>query len=87
MARIAPLTPLRYDLGRLHGDLGRVVSPPYDVISPEERAVLAARDPHNIVHLILPEGDGAAKYAHAGELLARWRADGVLVRDPQPAFY
>ena len=87
MARIAPLTPLRYDLGRLHGDLSRVVSPPYDVISAEERATLAARDPHNVVHLILPEGDGAAKYAHAGELLGRWRAEGVLTRDPEPAFY
>jgi uncharacterized protein (DUF1015 family) len=83
MARIAPLTPLRYDLGRLHGDLARVVAPPYDVISPHERAVLAARDPHNVVHLILPEGDGAAKYRRAGELLARWREDG----DPEPAFY
>jgi uncharacterized protein (DUF1015 family) len=87
MARIAPLTPLRYDLARLGGDLARVVSPPYDVISPEERAVLAARDPHNVVHLILPEGTGDAKYAHAASLLARWREDGVLVRDPQPAFY
>jgi uncharacterized protein (DUF1015 family) len=87
MARIAPLTPLRYDLGRLKGDLARVVSPPYDVISAEERAVLAARDPHNVVQLILPEGTGDAKYAHAATLLARWREEGVLVRDPQPAFY
>jgi uncharacterized protein (DUF1015 family) len=87
MARIAPLTPLRYDLDRLHGDLARVVSPPYDVISVAERAVLAARDPHNVVHLILPEGDGPAKYRHAGELLARWREEGVLTRDPEPAFY
>jgi uncharacterized protein (DUF1015 family) len=87
MARIAPLTPLRYDLRRLHGDLARVVSPPYDVISPEERAVLAARDPHNVVHLILPEGEGPAKYAHAGDLLARWREEGVLTRDAEPAFY
>jgi uncharacterized protein (DUF1015 family) len=87
MARIAPLTPLRYDLGRLNGDLARVVSPPYDVISPEERAVLAARDPHNVVRLILPEGSGETKYAHAASLLARWRDEGVLVRDTQPAFY
>jgi uncharacterized protein (DUF1015 family) len=87
MARIAPLTPLRYDLGRLHGDLGRVLSPPYDVISPDERAVLAARDPHNVVRLILPEGEGPAKYRHSGERLARWREEGVLARDPEPAFY
>jgi uncharacterized protein (DUF1015 family) len=93
MAEVAPLTPLRFDLARLAHQptgLGAVVAPPYDVISPEERALLAARDPHNIVHLILPEGDGdgnKSKYAHAAELLARWTEERVLVRDPEPGFY
>ena len=87
MARIAPLTPLRYDLSRLSGGLASVICPPYDVISPEERAVLAARDPHNVVHLILPEGVGDARYAHAAKLLASWRQSGVLVRDEEPGFY
>jgi uncharacterized protein (DUF1015 family) len=87
MAEIAPLTPLRYDLARLPGGLGKVVSPPYDVISPEERAELAARDPHNIVRLILPEGDSESKYANAGALLTRWVQQGVLARDSEPAFY
>jgi uncharacterized protein (DUF1015 family) len=87
MAEIAPLTPLRYDLSRLKDGLGPVVAPPYDVISAEQRAALAARDPHNVVRLILPEGEGDAKYANAGDLLGRWRAQGVLVRDEEPAFY
>jgi len=87
MTDIAPLTPLRYDLGRLRAGLASVVSPPYDVISPADRAALAARDEHNVVRLILPEGDGDAKYAHAAELLARWCGEGVLVRDPEQAFY
>jgi uncharacterized protein (DUF1015 family) len=87
MADIAPLTPLRYELSRLKGGLGAVVAPPYDVISPAERTELAARDPHNVVRLILPEGEGDAKYTHAAELLARWRSEGVLVRDDEPAFY
>jgi hypothetical protein len=43
MARIAPLTPLRYDLSRVAGGLASVISPPYDVISPEQRAELAVR--------------------------------------------
>jgi uncharacterized protein (DUF1015 family) len=85
MAEITPLTPLRYDLARV--ELARVVAPPYDVISPEERAELAARDPHNVVRLDLPEGEGDAKYAHAAKLLAAWRREGVLVRDDEPAFY
>jgi uncharacterized protein (DUF1015 family) len=87
MADIAPLTPLRYDLARLPHGLGTVVAPPYDVISPPERAALAARDPHNVVRLILPEGEGDAKYAEAARVLTAWREEGALVRDSQPAFY
>ncbi|MBV9947755.1 MAG: DUF1015 domain-containing protein [Myxococcales bacterium] len=100
MAEIAPLKPLRYDLSRLPRGLASVIAPPYDVISPAERAELAARDPHNIVRLILPESAGGrndeaneaneaneTKYANAAALLERWRAEGVLVRDDEPAFY
>ncbi|HEY6807327.1 MAG TPA: DUF1015 family protein, partial [Gemmatimonadales bacterium] len=66
-------------------ELGARLAPPYDVISPDERRALAARDPHNIVHLILPEaGGGRDQYAHAAALLAEWRRTGVLVRDPAP---
>src|SRR3954463_5518243 len=86
MAEIRPFTPLRYDLSRV-GDLAKVVAPPYDVISPEQRAELAARNPHNVVKLILPEGEGDTKYAHARDLFDAWRTDGVLVRDDEPAFY
>jgi uncharacterized protein (DUF1015 family) len=87
MARIAPLVPLRYDLARIDGGLARVVAPPYDVITPEQRVELEARDLHNVVRLILPQGEGDAKYARAAETLARWREEKVLVRDSQPAFY
>jgi uncharacterized protein (DUF1015 family) len=87
MAEIAPLRPLRYDTDRLPHGLASVVAPPYDVISPAQRAELAARDPHNVVRLILPDGDGDAKYANAAKLLAAWRESGVLVRDNEPAFY
>jgi uncharacterized protein (DUF1015 family) len=103
MADIAPLTPLRYDLGRLSQlagtaeTLAHVVAPPYDVIDAPQRAELAAREAHNVVHLILPSaegaraegegGDGDAKYAHAAKLLTAWRSAGVLVRDDEPAFY
>ncbi len=88
MAEIAPLTPLRYDLSRLGpSGLEKVVAPPYDVISNEQRAALAAQHEANVVKLILPEGEGDAKYGNAAQLLAAWRKEGVLVRDDQPAFY
>jgi len=84
MADVAPLKPLRFaDVSRL----AQLVAPPYDVIGKDERAALAAKDPHNVVRLILPEGEGDAKYAHAASLLDAWKNEGVLVRDEQPAFY
>jgi uncharacterized protein (DUF1015 family) len=85
MAEIAPLTPLRYDLRT--SSLAKVVAPPYDVIDAAQRAELAARDPHNVVRLILPEGEGDAKYAHARALFAEWSAQGVFVREESPAFF
>jgi uncharacterized protein (DUF1015 family) len=83
MADIAPLRPLRYAAT----DLSNLVAPPYDVISPTERLELMARSPHNVVRLILPDGEGEAKYAHAASVLDAWRKEGVLMRDDQPAFY
>ncbi|OLC07507.1 MAG: hypothetical protein AUH42_03475 [Gemmatimonadetes bacterium 13_1_40CM_70_11] len=66
----------------------RLIAPPYDVITPPERARLAASDSHNIVHLILPEAPaGEDRYARAAELLATWRRDGVLAADAAPAVY
>ena len=35
------------------GGLERVLAPPYDVITPEQQAELYARDPRNIVHVVL----------------------------------
>jgi uncharacterized protein (DUF1015 family) len=87
MAEISAFTPLRYDLARLPHGLASVVAPPYDVINAEQRAELFAKSPNNVARLILPEGEGDAKYARAAELLAEWRASNVLVRDAEPAFY
>lgn len=85
MARFQPFAALRYDLDRV--DLGAVVSPPYDVIDDAQRATLAGRDPHNAVHLDVPEaGGGRDRYEVARDLLAAWKESRVLVRDPVPAF-
>jgi uncharacterized protein (DUF1015 family) len=83
MARIAPFRALRFAV-RSDGDLARRLAPPYDVIGPERRAALAA-DPHNIVHLDLPE-DGGDPYAAATRRLDAWRRDGTLDFDREPSF-
>ena len=67
---------------------GALWAPPYDVIEREERARYAARDPHNIVHLILPEAPaGQDRYQAAAARLAEWRRTGVIVQDPAEAVY
>src|SRR4051812_12608366 len=88
MADVQPLRALHYDL-EATGGLGPVVSPPYDVIDPEQRAELAGRSPYNVVHVDLPEPDPAHadRYARAAELLRAWRAEGALVQDDEPAVW
>jgi uncharacterized protein (DUF1015 family) len=64
------------------------LAPPYDVIGPEDRPRYAARDPHNIVHLIMPEAPaGENRYTRAAVMLEAWRREGVLRRDATDAIY
>lgn len=95
---MAPFRGLRYAADRV-GDLAAVTSPPYDVIDPDDATHLAALDPHNVVRLILPrepagspstssdDPPAGGRYAQAAALLAGWSREGVLVRDPLPAYY
>lgn len=86
MPRFEPFPGIHYDIAQ--SALADVTAPPYDVISPEERTVLAARSRHNIVHVDLPvEAEGRDPYTNAAHLLAEWQSERVLVTDPEPAFY
>jgi uncharacterized protein (DUF1015 family) len=86
MARISAFLPLRYNPEQI-ADPGAVVAPPYDVINEELRRRLVERDLHNVIRLILPEGDEETKYNHAMELLTTWIAEGVLLEEPAAAIY
>jgi len=81
--RFEPFPGLRYAADRV--SLSQVVAPPYDVISPEERAELVSHSPYNAVRIELPEG--AAGYEEAARQLADWEADGILRRDSDACFY
>ena len=88
MTDVRPFRALRYDPERV--DLSSVVVPPYDVISPDERRAFWESDPHSAIRLILTkdaEREASADYADVAETLARWQAEGALVRDAQPALY
>jgi uncharacterized protein (DUF1015 family) len=86
--RFEPFQGLRYrpDVA----PLAQVIAPPYDVISPTERAHLASRHRANAVLVELPEADLSGRrdrYVVAADLFARWQAKGLLVADPVPSLY
>jgi uncharacterized protein (DUF1015 family) len=87
MARVEPLRALHYDPA-VAGPLQALAAPPYDVIDPDQRAELQARSPYNVVAIDLPQDPGGGDiYEHAASLLERWRAEGAVVRDDEPALW
>ncbi len=80
MAEVKPFRAVRY--GESAGTPETLVAPPYDVVSPAERAELAARNEHNVVHLTLPDDE-----AEAGRTWRAWREDGTLADEPEPGYW
>jgi uncharacterized protein (DUF1015 family) len=80
MAVVRPFRAQRYDPATA-GPLESLVAPPYDVISPEQRAELAARSAYNVVHLTLPDSEEAAAASYRD-----WVRRGVLL-DDEPAVW
>ena len=64
-----------------------MLAPPYDVIPAGYRDELYARDPHNIVRVVLNREPSDLGYTEAGETYRRWLAEGVLGADDTPALY
>jgi uncharacterized protein (DUF1015 family) len=88
MADVRPVPGIRY---APETDLAAVVTPPYDVISPEAQVRYYERAPENIIRLELgrdePDDDELAnRYTRAALTFADWRLRGVLQQDA-PALY
>ena len=84
MAEVRAFRAIRYD-ERVAGPLSDLICPPYDVISPEERARLAARNERNFARVELPE-EGPAGYTRAAALLHAWMHEKAMAADP-PSVY
>jgi uncharacterized protein (DUF1015 family) len=81
MAEVKPFRAERYDESKA-GPLERLVAPPYDVLSPEQREEYLARSPYNVVHLTLPDDE-----EQAGRDVTDWREQGVLAREKEPGHW
>lgn len=88
MANIAPLQAIRYP----QQNQTSLVSPPYDVLSGEDKSRLLAKDGHNVVAIDLPhippkEAGPDSAYEAAAHTLRMWLEAGILKRDEKPALY
>jgi uncharacterized protein (DUF1015 family) len=90
VATVRPFRGIFYDPQRV--DLGRVVAPPYDVITPADQQRYYRQDPHNVVRLIAgevrptdtPEDN---KYLRAAAFFNAWLDEGTLCQETQPAMH
>ena len=90
MANVKPFQPYRYSAKA--GDPAKLLTQPYDKISPQMQARYLAASPYNLVRVILGEkrdSDTAADnvYTRAAQYFEDWIQQGILAQDPAPGFY
>jgi uncharacterized protein (DUF1015 family) len=91
MSLVWPFVGLLFD-GSIVGSHDLVTTPPYDVISDDERRHYLEASPYNVIRLVLGRGEAgeggtADKYRQAASELQTWRERGVLVPTERPSFY
>ena len=90
MAQVYPFPAYRYNGSRVAFD--RVLTQPYDKISPAAQEKYYAADPHNLIAVekgrVLPgDAPGHNVYTRAAEALESWIRDHVVARDSEPSLY
>ncbi|MDR0550317.1 MAG: DUF1015 domain-containing protein [Deltaproteobacteria bacterium] len=92
MVQIAPFKGLVYNAEEITTSGGLLTSPPYDVLTPAQRAEYHQSHPHNFLHVDLGEvspkdKDPLAWHARSAKIFKQWQKTGVLVRRDQAAIY
>ncbi|WPP52980.1 DUF1015 domain-containing protein [Catalinimonas niigatensis] len=83
MAIIRPLRAWRYN-DNLTQNIGEQLSPPFDVVSPNQKKALY-RNPFNSIHLSVPSGEHPAE--QAAEILKQWKEKEIILQDDVPGMY
>ena len=90
MAEIQPFRAFRYDTNRVA--LDKVLTQPYDKISPAMQQQYYAASPYNLI--AIEKGQPTAQdspqnnvYTRAGQKIREWIAEKILVRDAAPCIY
>jgi uncharacterized protein (DUF1015 family) len=90
MANIYPFQPYRYS--DKAGDLGFLVTQPYDKISPAMQAEYLRQSPYNLVRVILGErsdtdSDQDNVYTRSAAFFNEWMERGILSKETEPSLY
>src|ERR1700732_4302988 len=90
MAHVHPFRAFRYNPARVSFD--RVLTQPYDKISPAMQEKYYAADPHNLITIEkgrVFSGDSPQNnaYTRAASALQDWTHNNIVVQDPEPALY
>jgi uncharacterized protein (DUF1015 family) len=90
MAQVFPFRALRFNPQLAPFD--RVLTQPYDKISPQRQSEYYAMHPHNLIAVekgrTLESDDAHSNvYKRAAAKVEEWIRDSVLLQDPAPAFY
>ena len=91
MAEIHPFRALHYNPSRIQ-DLSKVVTQPYDKISPEMQSLYYGSSPFNLIRVIrgLIHADDNPQdnvYLRAAQCFREWIENRILVSDSEPAIY
>lgn len=91
MEKVVPFRGIRYNQNAIT-QIGMVLAPPYDVISPAQQKALYDNDTHNVVRLILgyeygTDTEADNRYTRSAKVLGEWQEDGTLSRELAPAIY
>jgi uncharacterized protein (DUF1015 family) len=91
MAVIVPFRAICYDTQKV-GGLEKVLTQPYDKITPEMQRDYFAKSPYTLAHVEKGEatpGDSPSNnvYTRAADYFRRWLSEGILAERPKPALY
>ncbi len=91
MVTVLPFKGIRYNTKKIK-DISSVITPPYDIISEEERERYYQAHPNNIIRLILgkdfpDDNQSVNKYTRAAGYFDTWRKENILIQDTEPAIY
>src|SRR3989441_9845848 len=90
MAQVYPFRAFRYNPE--HAPFDRVLTQPYDKISPDMQEKYYAADPHNLVAVekgraYPSDTPQNTVYTHHAAAIGDWIRNRIVVQDPAPSFY